>query len=89
MKRNTSFLSKLKPCEDFMNFHITAFLGIQRKRDAEMVNLNFEICEKTEAINLLREELDLLQDQKSTEYLTLIEERAGQILSYFKLKFST
>ena len=72
-----------------MNFQINALLGIQRKRDAEMVNLNFEICEKTEAINLLREELDLLQDQKSTEYLTLIEERAGQILSYFKLKFST
>ena len=40
-----------------------------------MVNLNFEICEKTEAINLLREELDLLQEQKSTEYVTLIEER--------------
>ena len=50
-----------------------------------MVNLNFEICEKTEAINLLREELDLLQEQKSTEYVTLIEERFWVKIIFFLL----
>ena len=81
---NNSFLGILK--YNYFRKSSIIFLGIQRKRDAEMVNLNFEICEKTEAINLLREELDLLQEQKSTEYVTLIEERfwvRNHIFFYF------